>query len=104
MLNPCSYDNTCITTTVRRTFEPLAVLNRAGHKATVYVHIPCASGERFLVEVRLTQGDVYAEGFRAGNCGSSEISSVTVTTRDGEQLTKGPAEACGTRRRTARRS
>lgn len=96
LLTPCSYDNTCITTTVRRTFEPLGELSKGGRKATVYAHIPCVSGEHFRVEVRLTQGDVTALGFRAGTCGRSELWPVAVTTSGGETLTAGQAHVCGT--------
>ncbi len=95
MLNPCTYDNTCITTTVRRTFEPQGLLSPGGHKATFFVHIPCAAGERFRVEVRVSQGDVTAEGFRAGTCGRRDVWPVVVTTRGDKALTEGPAQACG---------
>lgn len=95
MLNPCTYDNTCTTTTVRRTFEPVGQLSPGGRSATVYIHIPCATHQHFWVEVRVTQGDVTAEGFRIGPCGRGDVWPVVVRTSGGEQLTEGQARACG---------
>jgi hypothetical protein len=97
ILQPCSYDQTCITTTRVRAstgIDNSAMLGPNGRTVDVTGHLDCDRGERYAIEVTVSQGDVDAYGRRGGSCDGVAPWSVHAATGHGEELQAGPAEVC----------